>query len=170
MLVASRLLSFFIRETRPETTSSHRRGAGCNGRGQKQRVAREDAPPQSVRGQDSLAGHVGKPPARHQRQDTVSPARSRSAVPYRERGTNGSGWHGSEFQRPRRPEISASHGARGFPPRAPKVSAAPSTPVLSRGEGGGGKGLVPRAIHAASRRHAQPFVKVNCAALPAELL
>src|SRR3989338_8569209 len=125
MPVASCLLSFFIRETRPETTSSHRRGAGCNGRGQKQRVAREDAQPQPVRGQDSLAGHVGEPPARDQREDTVSPARSRSAVPYSERGTNGSRWHGAEFQRPRGPELSASQGARGFLPPAPKVSAAP---------------------------------------------
>src|SRR3989304_5311045 len=125
MPVASCLLSFFIRETRPETASSHRRGVGCNGGGQKQRVAREDAQPQPVRGQNSLAGHVGKPPARDQRQDTVSPARSGSAVPYRERGTNGPGWHGSEFQRPRGPEVSASHGARGFPPPAPKVSASP---------------------------------------------
>ena len=42
--------------------------------------------------------------------------------------------------------------------------------VLLRGESGVGKGVVARALHAASRRHAQPFVKVNCAALPGELL
>jgi two-component system response regulator AtoC len=42
--------------------------------------------------------------------------------------------------------------------------------ILIRGESGVGKDLVAHAIHAGSARRGQPFVKVNCAAIPSELL
>jgi len=42
--------------------------------------------------------------------------------------------------------------------------------VLIQGESGTGKEVVARALHAASQRRKGPFVKVNCAALPGELL
>jgi PAS domain S-box-containing protein len=42
--------------------------------------------------------------------------------------------------------------------------------VLLRGETGTGKELFAHAIHAAGPRRAGPFIKLNCAAVPAELL
>ena len=42
--------------------------------------------------------------------------------------------------------------------------------VLISGENGSGKELVARALHAASPRHELPFVAVNCAAIPEELI
>jgi two-component system response regulator AtoC len=43
-------------------------------------------------------------------------------------------------------------------------------PVLLVGESGVGKDVVARRIHATSHRATRPFVKINCAALPGELL
>src|SRR5438105_263080 len=43
-------------------------------------------------------------------------------------------------------------------------------PVLILGESGVGKEVLARFLHARSRRSRQPFIKVNCAALPEDLL
>src|SRR5258705_1000081 len=48
--------------------------------------------------------------------------------------------------------------------------AATNTTVLLRGESGVGKEIVAKAIHKASPRTGKQFLKVNCAALPSELL
>ena len=47
--------------------------------------------------------------------------------------------------------------------------AASDATVLLLGETGTGKELVARAIHERSRRHQQPFVTLNCAAIPSSL-
>ena len=51
-----------------------------------------------------------------------------------------------------------------------KVAASESTTVLVRGESGGGKEVVARAIHARSARADFPFLEINCTALPETLL
>ena len=50
-----------------------------------------------------------------------------------------------------------------------KVANTPST-VLISGESGTGKELIARALHENSARHAAPFIKINCAAIPKTLM
>ena len=50
-----------------------------------------------------------------------------------------------------------------------KVANTPST-VLITGESGTGKELIARALHENSSRHAGPFIKINCAAIPKTLM
>jgi transcriptional regulator with GAF, ATPase, and Fis domain len=50
-----------------------------------------------------------------------------------------------------------------------KVADAPST-VLIQGESGTGKELVATALHEKSARREKPFIKINCAAIPRELV
>src|SRR5690242_19838287 len=53
---------------------------------------------------------------------------------------------------------------------AAKVAESEVSSVLLQGESGTGKDLVAKAIHYGSRRAANPFTAINCAALPATLI
>jgi PAS domain S-box-containing protein len=78
-----------------------------------------------------------------------------------------------------REEIRSAHGFEEIVGRSPalvkvlesveRVAPTDST-VLIQGETGTGKELIARAIHERSLRRQAPFVKVNCAALPAGLV
>jgi DNA-binding NtrC family response regulator len=80
----------------------------------------------------------------------------------------------------RRPRLAAAEsGERGLLGQSPAMrrlrerigrAGATEATVLIQGERGTGKELVAEALVAASRRRAHVFVKVNCAALPDELL
>jgi transcriptional regulator with GAF, ATPase, and Fis domain len=67
------------------------------------------------------------------------------------------------------PLLSVSPRTQGLGQLIQEVARTDAT-VLVRGESGVGKNLVARAVHALSPRRDKPFILVNCAALPAELL
>jgi DNA-binding NtrC family response regulator len=72
-------------------------------------------------------------------------------------------------QQERSPIISQSESMRVVFGMIDKV-ALTNTSVLITGESGTGKELVARSIHAKSQRAHKPFVAINCAAMPAELM
>src|SRR5438128_8335932 len=67
------------------------------------------------------------------------------------------------------PLLDGSAGMRAIRAMVENIADTDAT-VLLRGESGVGKDLVAHALHAASRRCNGPFIKVNCAAIPRELL
>jgi two-component system, NtrC family, nitrogen regulation response regulator NtrX len=69
----------------------------------------------------------------------------------------------------RREIVGASAPIAALLERIDKVAATPAR-VLITGENGTGKELVARAIHRGSPRARKPFVEVNCAAIPQELI
>ena len=74
------------------------------------------------------------------------------------------------------PEVTGRYGLVGHSPEIQnifavieKVADTPST-VLITGESGTGKELVAKALHEHSSRKNQPFIKINCAAIPKTLM
>ena len=65
--------------------------------------------------------------------------------------------------------VGADAGLRSVMERVELVARS-DVPVLILGETGSGKEVVSRAIHASSRRAAGPFLRVNCGAIPPELI
>ncbi len=80
-------------------------------------------------------------------------------------GDAGSNWNGTEFDG----IVGSSPALRAVLDEVRIVAPTGST-VLIAGETGTGKELIARAVHVHSGRRNRPFVKVNCAAIPAELL
>ncbi|WP_313809095.1 sigma-54 dependent transcriptional regulator [Sphingobium sp.] len=89
------------------------------------------------------------------------------------------GEHGKGELRPLTEKISAALSFEDVVGAAPQFRAALAiaakaararVPVLIEGESGVGKDVIARAIHAASPRHKQAMVTVNCGAIPANLV
>ena len=76
---------------------------------------------------------------------------------------------GDPSERGRYRIIGQSEPMRGVYEAIEKVADTPST-VLITGESGTGKELIARALHENSSRKDKPFVSVNCAAIPPDLL
>lgn len=74
------------------------------------------------------------------------------------------------------PLIGTKDDLRGFSPEMETVRsqirtvATSDADVLIVGDTGTGKGLAAQALHAASKRAERPFVAINCAALPADMI
>ena len=65
--------------------------------------------------------------------------------------------------------VGRSYAIRAVIDKIEKVAATPAR-VLITGENGTGKELVARAVHSQSTRKDGPFIEVNCAAIPGELI
>jgi len=66
--------------------------------------------------------------------------------------------------------IGQSPAMREVRQRVEQIAQSEASTVLLEGESGTGKDLVARTIHTASARAGQPFIEVNCAALPETLI
>ena len=97
----------------------------------------------------------------------------RRALSASEEGNAPSGVRTMRARRPRQravePIIGTSNGIERVKELIRRVAPSEAR-VLITGENGTGKELVARSLHAESARSAAPFVEVNCAAIPSELI
>ena len=70
----------------------------------------------------------------------------------------------------RREVIAESPGMREVMNFVRRVAASEATTILLEGENGTGKDLVAKTLHYQSLRQAEPFIAINCAAIPDSLL
>ena len=66
--------------------------------------------------------------------------------------------------------LGQSPAMRGLQAAVQRIANSSATRILLLGESGTGKTLVAQALHANSARSAHPFIEVNCAALPEQLI
>ncbi len=88
----------------------------------------------------------------------------------RDSGVSAPGTSGSATEAAWRAEIVTRSAKMDDLLRRARLVADSMASVLVLGESGTGKELLARAIHAASNRSAKPFMAINCAAIPEQLL
>jgi transcriptional regulator with GAF, ATPase, and Fis domain len=80
------------------------------------------------------------------------------------------GFDGDELYNRSSPRIVGTSAALRSVLDMVRVVAATDSTVLIHGETGSGKELIAHAVHNASQRFGRPFIKLNCAAIPLDLL
>ncbi|MCC6341754.1 MAG: sigma 54-interacting transcriptional regulator [Bryobacterales bacterium] len=75
-----------------------------------------------------------------------------------------------EFLPQKRDMVAESQEMRDIASFVRRVAASEATTILIEGENGTGKDLIAKTVHYSSMRQAEPFIAINCAAIPETLL